>query len=159
MVASLVLELVDTDLGALGVPEHLTGHRDLGQCLRIGGDGGAVDNQSHRQGHLLPLLGFQLFDLDHISDSDFVLLAAGLDDCVGRHHCSCLFILPLHALRFARGPAAGRVLGLGRAPTTDPASSPAVSLATTGQGYVTCNYGVKPAGPQRDRRQHTKVRR
>src|SRR5689334_9999369 len=52
VVAGLVLELVDTDLGALGVLEHLAGHRDLGQRRGVGGDGSAVDDQRDRQRHV-----------------------------------------------------------------------------------------------------------
>src|SRR6516165_3674851 len=105
VVAGLVLELVDTDLGSLGVLEYLAGHRDLGQRGGVGSDGGTVDDQGDRQRHLGPRLGFELLDLDHVSDGDFVLLAAGLDDCVGRHRCSCLFLLA--RARFARVPPGG----------------------------------------------------
>src|SRR3712207_5798626 len=38
VVAGLVLELVDADLRALGVLEHLTGDGDLGQVVGLGGD-------------------------------------------------------------------------------------------------------------------------
>ena len=106
VVAGLVLELVDTDLGALGVLEHLAGHRDLGQRRGIRGDGGAVDNQRDRQRHLRTGLGVELLDLDHVSDGDLVLLAAGLDDCVGRHRCSCLNVFRARA-------SCLRVVGLG----------------------------------------------
>src|SRR6478609_11634635 len=51
VVTGLVLELVDTDLGALGVLEHLTGDRDLGQRGSVGSHGGAVDDQGDRQRH------------------------------------------------------------------------------------------------------------
>src|ERR1700751_1484688 len=54
VVAGLVLELVDTDLGALGVLDHLAGHRDLGQRRGIRGDGGTVNDQGDRQRHLRP---------------------------------------------------------------------------------------------------------
>src|SRR5919106_5071111 len=42
VVAGLVLELVDTHLGALGAFEHFTGHRDLGQGVGVAGDLRAV---------------------------------------------------------------------------------------------------------------------
>src|ERR1700757_4454206 len=90
VVAGLVPELVDTDLGALGVLEHLAGHCDLGQCGGIGGHLGAIDHEGDRQRHVCTWLGVELLDLDHVSDGDLVLLAARLDDCVGRHRCSCL---------------------------------------------------------------------
>ena len=44
VVTGLVLELVDADLGTLGVLEHFTGHGDLGQRGGIGGDARAVDD-------------------------------------------------------------------------------------------------------------------
>src|SRR3954452_11240844 len=82
VVARLVLELVDPDLGTLGVLEHLTGDSDLLQVLRIGGDVRAVDHQGDGQRDLGAGFDFELLDLDHVSDGDLVLLAAGLDVCV-----------------------------------------------------------------------------
>src|SRR6059058_5175644 len=82
VVAGLVLELVDADLGALGVLEHLAGDRDLGQLVGCGGDRRAVDDQRNGQRDGGTGLGLDLLDLDHVTDGDLVLLAARLDDCV-----------------------------------------------------------------------------
>src|SRR5690349_119367 len=82
VVARLVLELVDADLGALGVLEHLTGDGDLGQLVGRGGDRRAADDESDGQRYRGTGLGLDLLDLDHVPDGDLVLLAARLDDCV-----------------------------------------------------------------------------
>src|ERR1700757_2854409 len=103
VVTGLVLELVDTNLGALGVLEHLTGHRDLGKRGGIGSDGGTVDDQCDRQRHLRAGLGVELLDLDDVSDRDFVLLAAGLDDCIGRHGYVYLFFFESCGRRATNG--------------------------------------------------------
>src|SRR6202165_1780451 len=87
VVAGLVLELVDADLGTLGVLEHLTGDGHLGQRLGVAGDGGAVDDQGHGQRHGRAGFGVELLDLDHVPNGNLVLLAAGLDDCGRRHRC------------------------------------------------------------------------
>src|ERR1700753_1984015 len=63
VVAGLVLELVDADLGALGVFEHLAGHRHLGQRLGVRGDLGTVDDQGDRQRHLGARLELEFLDL------------------------------------------------------------------------------------------------
>src|ERR1700722_13066875 len=104
VVTGFVLELVDTNLGALGVLKHLTGHRDLGKRGGIGSHGGTVDDQCNRQRHLGAGVGVELLDLDDVSDRDFVLLAAGLDDCVGRHGYVYLFFLALRVLAGAALP-------------------------------------------------------
>src|SRR6201993_5079493 len=129
VVAGLVLELVDTDLGTLGVLEHLTGHRNLGQRGGVGGHGGAVDDQGDRQRHLRAGLGVELLDLDDVPDRDFVLLAAGLDDCVGRHDYVYLFFFGSFRRR-ALPKVRGLVLGV-------PAKTRSAGLTTTGPGYVT----------------------
>jgi len=126
VVAGLVLELVDTDLGSLGVLEHLAGDRDLFQVLGGGGDLRAVDDQGDGQQDLGARLRLELLDLDHVSDGDLVLLAAGLDDCVRRHRSSSSQGARYLSVR-------SRVWGAG-------AWSPAVvgiSRKTTGPGYVT----------------------
>src|ERR1700752_4427119 len=97
VIAGLVLELVDADLGALGVLEHLARDRDLLQVLRVGGDLRAVDNQGDGQRDLGAWLGLELFDLEHVSDGDLVLLAAGLDDCVRRHRSIHSYVVHLTA--------------------------------------------------------------
>src|SRR5215210_2009928 len=50
VVAGLVLELVDLDLGALAVPDDLAGHGHLGQGRHVAGDGVAVDQEQGREG-------------------------------------------------------------------------------------------------------------
>ena len=49
VIAGLVLELVDADLGTLGVLEHLAGDGDLLQVLGGAGDLGAVDDKGDGQ--------------------------------------------------------------------------------------------------------------
>src|SRR2546421_697878 len=84
VVPGLVLELVDPDLGALGVRDDLAGHRDLGQLGRVGDQVGTVHDQYRGQRHRVPGRGDELLDLDHVALGDLVLLAAGLDDRVHR---------------------------------------------------------------------------
>src|SRR5947209_12286854 len=103
VVAGLVLELVDADLGALGVLEHLAGDRYLGQRVGLRGDGGAVDHQRDRKRHVRSRLGVELLDLDDVTNGNFVLLTAGLDDCVGRHGYVYLFFSDLAGSCRSRG--------------------------------------------------------
>src|SRR5207237_31316 len=84
VVAGLVLELVDADLGALGVLHDLPGHRGLAQRVGVSRDGGAVDDQDGLKADLGTRLAVELLNLDDVSDSHLVLLAAGLDDRVHR---------------------------------------------------------------------------
>src|SRR3954447_21631400 len=78
VVAGLVLELVDADLGTLGVLEHLACDRDLRQVLRVGGDLRSFDDQTGGQRDVATGFGCELLDLDHVADGDLVLLATGL---------------------------------------------------------------------------------
>src|SRR5437763_6707505 len=84
VVTGLVLELVNFDLGALGLRDHLSGDVDRGELVGLMGDGGAVDEQQRGKRDRGAELGVQLLDLDHIALGDLVLLAAGLDDGVHR---------------------------------------------------------------------------
>src|SRR6185437_7442114 len=84
VVAGLVLELVDPDLGTLGVRDNLSGHRGAGKRSRVGDEIVAVDQQDRRQLQRVSGRTLELLDLDHIALGDFVLLAAGLDDRVHR---------------------------------------------------------------------------
>src|SRR5262245_25682079 len=84
VVAGLVLELVNPDLGALGVRHELTGHLDLSQLGRVGDQALAVDEEHGRERHPVAGATIELLDLDHIALGDLVLLAAGLDDRVHR---------------------------------------------------------------------------
>ena len=63
----------------------------LRQRGSVGGHRGAVDDQGNRKRHVGARLGVELLDLDDVTDGDFVLLTAGLDDCVGRHGYVYLF--------------------------------------------------------------------
>jgi hypothetical protein len=88
VITGLVLELVDTDLGTLGVLENLAGDSDLLQRLGVGGHLGAVDDQSDGQRHGAAWRDVELLHLDDVTGSDLVLLATGLDDRVrGRFGC------------------------------------------------------------------------
>src|SRR5689334_18058515 len=100
VVTGLVLELVDADLGTLGVLEHLGGDGDLLQVLGGGGDLRAVDDERHGKRDGVAGLELQLLDLDYVTDRDLVLLAAGLDDCIRR-------ILGCHRARASSASLAG----------------------------------------------------
>src|SRR5262249_48762725 len=82
VVAGLVLELVNPDLGALGLGHDLAGHRNLGERVGVGGHGLATDGQPRGKRHRRAGLTRELLHLDDVADSDAVLLAAGLDDRV-----------------------------------------------------------------------------
>src|SRR5829696_7016878 len=114
VIAGLVLELVDADLGALGVLEHLAGDGDLVQVLGGAGDVRAVDDQGDGQRDIGAWLRVKFLDLDHVSDRDLVLLAAGLDDCVRGHRS--FFVSGRALLDGARA-------GLGCGATSGPLSS------------------------------------
>src|SRR5699024_5102042 len=82
VVAGLVLELVDPDLGPLGLVDDPAGDRDLGQGVGFEGDGRAVHHEDRGQRHRGAGLALDLLDLDKVPFGDLVLLAAGLDDRV-----------------------------------------------------------------------------
>src|SRR6266700_2547386 len=84
VVTGLVLELVDADLRALGLRDHLGLDRNLGQLVGGVRDGLAVDEQDGRQRHLVAWGGVELLDLQQVPHGDLVLLTAGLDDGVHR---------------------------------------------------------------------------
>ena len=134
VIAGLVLELVDADLGALGVLEHLAGDRDLLQVLGVGGDLRAVDDQGDGQRDLGAGSTVELLDLDHVTDGDLVLLAAGLDDCVRRHRAIVRFL----CFSCGRALPGGARAGLGCGSRGVPARCHRhVRPETTAQGYVT----------------------
>src|SRR5690606_12658852 len=89
VVPGLVLELVDADLGALDLLDHLAGDGDLGELVGIRGDLVSVDVEHRGKAQLVARLALELLNLDHVTHGDLVLLAAGLDDRVRRHGCSC----------------------------------------------------------------------
>src|SRR6185369_2090418 len=84
VVAGLVLELVNPDLGALGVGDDLGGHRDTGQLGGLGDQPVTVDEEHRGERDRVAGRADDLLDLDHVALSDPVLLAAGLDDRVHR---------------------------------------------------------------------------
>src|SRR3954469_19329035 len=84
VVAGLVLELVNADLRALGLPDDLADDRHLGQLGRVGRDVVAVDDEQRGERELGSRLTVELLDLDDVADGDLVLLPAGLDDRVHR---------------------------------------------------------------------------
>src|SRR3712207_147761 len=84
VVAGLVLELVDADLGALAVADDLAGHGHTGQRLRVAGDGVAVDQEQGREGDGVARLTHETVDREPVAHGHLVLPATGLHDCV--HH-------------------------------------------------------------------------
>src|SRR5215470_6080222 len=82
VVAGLVLELVDPDLGALGLLDHPAGDGDLGELVRAGGQLAVVHQEQRRQRDLGTRLAGKPLDVDDVADGHLVLLAAGLDDGV-----------------------------------------------------------------------------
>src|SRR3954471_2369912 len=82
VVAGLVLELVDVDLGALAVLDDLAGHGHLGQGRRIAGDGVTVDQQDRRQGDRVARGAGQAVDRERVAHGHLVLAATGLHHCV-----------------------------------------------------------------------------
>src|SRR3954447_21813343 len=82
VVAGLVLELVDLELGALAVPDDLAGHGHLGEGRHVAGDGVPVDQEQRREGDGVARLTGEAVDREPIADSHLVLAATGLHDCV-----------------------------------------------------------------------------
>src|SRR5262249_50625883 len=82
VVTGLALELVDTDLRSLDVPDQLRRDRGSGQLGRVGHQGVAVDEEHRRELDGVAGLPGRLLDLEHVALGDPVLLAAGLDDRV-----------------------------------------------------------------------------
>src|SRR5947209_1757300 len=82
VVAGLVTELVDDDLGSLAVLDHLSGDAGLGQRGGVGGDRLAVDEQERRERDRVAGAGRQPVHGDGVADRDLVLMAAGADDRV-----------------------------------------------------------------------------
>ena len=83
------------------------------------GDLRAVDDQGDGQRHLRAGLDLELLDLDHVTDRDLVLLAAGLDDRVrgflGCHRGLLLvsgraLLVAAHVWVSGSSPVAGRSL-------------------------------------------------
>src|SRR3954451_10567810 len=83
VVAGLVAELVNDDLGTLAVLDDLGGDPGAGQRGRVGGHRtGVVHEQHGGQRHRLARSGRDLVDLQRVADGDAVLMAAGADDRV-----------------------------------------------------------------------------
>src|SRR5262245_38480541 len=134
VVAGLVLELVDLDLGALGLGDDLAGHRDLGQRVGVGGDGPFVDDEQRGERELGARLTVELLNLDDVANGDLVLLAAGLDDRVHRTQLSCY-------------STASENLGATRRPgemTPGSRTSRPTKAAGRPSGYVPAGLGVQP---------------
>src|SRR3954453_12378079 len=83
VVAGLVAELVNDDLGALAVLDDLGGDP---RCAELGGVGGhgalVVDEQDRGERDRLARSGGEAVDLQRVADGDAVLVAAGADDRV-----------------------------------------------------------------------------
>ncbi len=109
VVAGLVLELVDADLGPLVCastsPVTATLARSSALAVTLAPSTTQGDGQRYRRARL----GLELLDLDHVTDGDLVLLAAGLDDCVMSPSCPLLRLCGGRALPVG----AARVLGGG----------------------------------------------
>ncbi len=65
--------------------DDLTGDCDLGQLGRVGGQVGSVDHENGSKRDSSAGLTLDLLDLDEVTNSDLVLLSAGLDDRVRCH--------------------------------------------------------------------------
>src|SRR3954469_18657455 len=83
VVAGLVAELVDHDLGALAVVDDLGRDGGLAECRSVAGHRAGVVNEQHsgqrqrlagRRGHAV--------DLERVADGNLVLMAASADDRV-----------------------------------------------------------------------------
>src|SRR3981189_1167559 len=79
VVAGLVLELVNPDLGTLGVGDDLAGHRDVRELRRLGHQALTVDEEHGRERDGVAGRADELLDLDHVALSDPILLAPGRD--------------------------------------------------------------------------------
>src|SRR3954451_16615577 len=128
VVAGLVLELVNADLRALGLPDDLADDRHLGQLGRVGRDVVAVDDEQRGERELGSRLTVELLDLDDVADGDLVLLAAGLDDRV--HRDGTLLLLGSRNMRAAR--------------VQNAAHESAHRMAGRPTGYVAAESRVKP---------------
>src|SRR3954465_11020657 len=82
VVAGLVAELVNDDLGALAVLDHLGGDVGLGQRGGVSGDRLAVDEQERRERARVPGAGRPPVPGEGVADRDLVLVAAGANDRV-----------------------------------------------------------------------------
>src|SRR3954454_20759570 len=124
-VAGLVLVLHDRDLGALGRAEHLTGDRRGAERVRSRGDLLAVHQHDHGKADRVTHLLGNLVDLDDVTDSNLLLLAATAHDRV--HRGLTLFVglvtLPEFLLRPRHAPHAHGSGGMA-ASTHDGACAP-----------------------------------
>src|SRR5512144_96233 len=84
LVTGLVLELLDDDLRALGGTEDLGRHGRLAQRAGVRGDLLTVDEQHHGKVDGVADLAGNLVDLDDVTDSNLLLLAATAHDRVHR---------------------------------------------------------------------------
>src|SRR3954454_18757559 len=84
VVTGLVLELVDLDLGALGVVDDLSGDLDGRQLGLVDRDVGAIDEEERSQRQLAADHVRDLVDLEDVADGHLVLPAALANDSVHR---------------------------------------------------------------------------
>src|SRR5664279_5282875 len=82
LVAGLVLELDDADLGALGLANDLSGHSDILKLVGARRDIVAIDEKERGQTDHLTRLGNDLVDLDDVAHSNLVLASATAHDRV-----------------------------------------------------------------------------
>src|SRR5690606_5997498 len=82
LVASLVLVLLDDDLGAAELVQDLSGNRNLRELLSVGGHGVAVDQEERGELNRLALLRLLTIEGHDSADLDLFLPATGAHNCV-----------------------------------------------------------------------------
>src|SRR6478672_1015259 len=110
LVPGLVLELLDDDLRAAEIAEHLGGHGDLRQLLRVGGDRVTVDVQNGGELDGAILARLDSIEDDDRADLDLLLPPTGAHNCVDH-------VSPL--LRNGRKLLASRAGSAQRTPTVE----------------------------------------
>src|SRR4051794_8446907 len=126
LVAGLVLELLDDDLGTLGGTEHLDG--DAGLVEARGGDLLAVDDHDDGERQRLADTRRDLIDLDDVAHSNLLLLAASAHDCV-HGGLTLLGVLNRGWLHNRLDPASTPRINVTEAPKTGPISACATPCA------------------------------
>src|SRR6187431_754320 len=94
LVAGLVLELLDHDLGAALFAENLGGDGDLRELVGVGRDGVAVHEQHRGELDLVADLRGLTIEDDDSADLDLLLPATGAHNCV--NHFTPVFVLGAH---------------------------------------------------------------
>src|SRR5215203_26840 len=85
LVAGLVLELLDHDLGAAEVVQHLGRHRDLRERLGVGGDLLAIDEEDRGELDVAVLVSLDAVHRHDGADFDLLLPTAGAHYCVNHY--------------------------------------------------------------------------